>query len=64
MRPTRPAPLARQVAPRRVEAADSRLPHPSALDFANGVDVTEVLGTLPAELRDLFPELGRLDEKR
>jgi len=36
------------------ELQDSRLCHPSVLEFNDGVEVTEMVGTLPGELNELF----------
>ena len=33
---------------------DARQYHPSVLDFTDGVEVTEMVGTLPGELQQLF----------
>ena len=38
---------------------DARQWHPSALDFTDGVEVVEVVGTMPAELQDLFPPMDK-----
>jgi hypothetical protein len=55
---TTPADLAAAAAQARKKRAsqkdDSRQWHPSVLEFEDGVDVTEVVDTLPGELWDLF----------
>jgi hypothetical protein len=61
MKPTTPD-LDPRVADRKKavrEKDDSRLWHPSVIEFSNGVEVSE--DTLPAELWDLFPQAGGSD---
>jgi hypothetical protein len=45
--------------PDRGGRRDARQWHPSALDFTDGVEVVEVVGTMPAELQDLFPPTSK-----
>ena len=57
MKPLEPASAALH-ALRKLRGRDpqERWRHPSVLDFTDGVEVTEMEGTLPGELQDLFPQ--------
>ena len=51
--PTTPRATPKPAAPSRPDV-DARSWNPAAADFAKGVEVTEVVGTLPDDLLELF----------